>query len=121
MPEVTIPQTQKRTQYQKPILTGSVGDILFGQGYRVSYRSARTVWVRRPDSHRYIVNPYEQTCDCPAGQTGRNCKHRKGLTNLVFLSAGALLTLGSEEAASRLFDMWGDYTAWYHEYLRGGK
>ncbi len=115
-------QTQPvKPPFQPEQLRDTIGDNLFAQGYRIYVRDACTLWIRRPNGTRYLVSPYEKTCTCRAGQMGHACKHIKGLTDLVFLSAADLGYRGKYEEACALYDFWTDYCFWFNAKARGGK
>lgn len=83
-------------------------DALYLSGYR-AYCADGSLFVRKPDGTRYLVNPAEDTCTCRAGQLGRLCKHRRSIVSLVFLSMSELAYRGKTDAYTALCDYWYGY------------
>lgn len=94
-----------------PLNLQNVGDSLFSQGYLISVRNSLTLWIEKEDGETYILNPRMDSCTCPAGQRGIECKHKRGTMDLVFLSADFWFSIGEGVAAKDLIDWWGDYTS----------
>lgn len=101
MTSTTLPQTDKQAQ------------SLFEQGYRCFVHDRQRLRVRKPDGTCYLLNPYTQSCSCPAGSRGLLCKHRKQIVSLVFLSMSAMELRGCRSSAERLCIFWGNYIAWH--------
>ena len=97
----------------------TVGDELFAQGYCMFVRNDCTLWVRKPNGERYIVNPYEATCTCPAGSRNVVCKHQKALLDLVWLSATLLDATGKGDQAKRLWEFWTSYCEYLNAQSKG--
>jgi len=86
---------------------------LWKDGYRVYVKSRTELFVRKPNGEKYVVNPFAQTCSCPAGARGIACKHKEewNLYNLVFLSVDRLCDLGRTQEGKALYNFWYGYTS----------
>ena len=116
-----LPQSELQTHRTGMVWQNrhTVGDDMFAAGYRVSVRTDCTLWVRKPDGTRYIVNVYHATCTCPAGSRNIYCKHQKAILDLVFLSATLLDATGKGDQAKRLWEFWSDYTEYLNAQSKG--
>jgi hypothetical protein len=91
-------------------LYDTVGDNLYRKGYLASRWDKNLICVEKEDGNYYLVNPRLNTCTCEAGRRGNDCKHRRGLADLVFLSVQFWFSCGEGIAAKHLNDWWFDFT-----------
>jgi len=83
----------------------AVNDSLYLAGYR-AFSVDGSLIVRKPNGTRYLVNPLVGTCTCPARG---ECKHKRQLTSLVFLSMSELSYKGKFDAYDELSNYWFGY------------
>ena len=93
-------------------LRDTVGDDLYRKGYLISVRNSQTLWIEKADLTAYVLNPRMDSCTCPAGSRGVECKHKRGLMELLFLSADYWHSIGEHQAGHDLVQWWSDYCFW---------
>ena len=110
MPTLTPEQPLQFTTWGAELRAGE--DNLFIEGYRAWAKNPCEIGIHNPDGTRYAVNPYQNSCTCPAGQKGLNCKHRKQLVSLVHLTMAEFEFRSDFRQWGNLRDTWGDFTDW---------
>lgn len=83
---------------------------LYEQGYR-AYVADGSLIVIKPDAqrNRYMVDLYNATCTCYAGERGIVCKHLVHIADLVHASEENLWNRKKRRQAVALASHWADY------------
>jgi hypothetical protein len=94
------------------------GEAMFSVGYRAGLHCDEdgNIDPHRFEVHRparrgghYLINPYEQTCNCFSRETP--CKHLRGLRDILFLTCEELGDNGDKAGAQALQWQWGSFTS----------